>query len=413
MSASRFIAQRLSSSKGHDDNHSRISNILAMVSVSLSIAVMIVAIAVVAGFKTQIRGKLTGFMGSTMLVQPGQGPVNESYPFADTLSYRDLITGLKGVESISGVAYTSGILKTESNIEGLMFKGVDSLYNMSFFEDCLSEGELPQYNGRISSDIMISATTAAKLGLEVGSQVVAYFTGDDVKVRKFKVSAIYNTGLEDIDSHFAVADIRQIRRINGWTPHEVSTIEIRSTNKADISALRDKVEEIEFCYSSDDDAALFVTGVKEIYSSLFDWLNLLDLNVLLIMILMIAVAGFNMIAAVLIILFENISAIGLLKSLGMNNKEVGKVFQYRAGTIVGKGLIFGNLLGLAICIVQSTTHLFKLDEANYFVDSVPIALNAWHIILLNIVAAALIMLITALATRYVSKISPDKTMRVD
>ena len=413
MGASRFIAQRLSSSKGHDDNHSRISNILAMVSVSLSIAVMIVAIAVVGGFKSSIRGKLSGFMGSTMLVQPGQGPVNEFYPFADTLSYRQRLLNVRGVESLSGVAYTSGLLKTSSDIEGLLFKGVDSLYNMSFFEDCIVSGEIPSYGGRISSDIMISSHTASKLGLEAGSSIVAYFTGDDVKVRKFTVAAIYNTGLEDIDSHFALADIRQIRRLNGWGPHEVSSVEIRSTSKVNPEILKDKVEEIEFAYASEDDTPLFVTGVREVYSSLFDWLNLLDLNVLLIMILMIAVAGFNMIAAVLIILFENISAIGLLKSLGMNNREVGKVFQYRAGVIVGKGLLAGNAFGLLLCIVQKATRVFKLDPANYFVDSVPVSLNVWHLILLNAVSAALIMLITALATRYVSKISPDRTLKVD
>ncbi|MCR5709255.1 MAG: ABC transporter permease [Bacteroidales bacterium] len=410
MSAGSFIAARLS--KG-DGRLSRTSNTLAWVSVALSIAIMIIAIAVVAGFKREIRDRATGFMGSVMLVQPGQSPVNELYPFSENLSYRGSMDSLPGVAGVSGVAWRSGLIKTEGDIDGLYFKGVDSLYDNSFFKACLVEGELPDYHGRISNDIMLSRTTASRLGFSVGDDVVTYFIGDEVKVRKFRLCGIFEAGLEDIDTKMAVADRRQIQRLNGWTSDQVSSIEIRLARDASIDRMTDLVEDHIFLKMGDDDRALFVTNVKKLYGHLFDWLALLDLNVLMILALMVIVAGFNMISAVLIILFEKISTIGLLKSLGMTTREVSRVFLLQSATIVGKGMLWGNVFALAVCLVQKYTQVFKLDPASYFVNAVPIELRAGQIVLLDVAAAVLIMAIVSLSTRFISRISPDKTMRVE
>ena len=410
MSASRFIASKLSDG---DDRQSRTSNTIAWVSVCLSVAIMIIALAVVAGFKREIRDRATGFMGSVMLVQPGQSPLNELYPFSENLSYREKILAESGVTGFSGVAWRSGLIKTDDNIDGLYFKGVDSLYDFSFFRHCLVEGELPDYHGRISNDILLSRTTTAKLGFSVGDDVVVYFIGDEVKVRKFKLCGIYDAQLEEIDSQMAVADRRHVQRLNGWAGDEVSAIEIRTAPGTSVEKMSARVEELVFLNAQEDDHALFVTNVKALYGHLFDWLALLDSNVLMILALMIVVAGFNMISAILIILFEKISTIGLLKALGMTSREVSKVFLLRAGALAGKGMLWGNVVGIGLCLIQQFTHIIKLDPASYFVDSVPIRLSLPQLLLLNLIAAILIMAIVTLSTRFISRVSPDRTMRVE
>ncbi len=410
MRAERFIAAKLSDGDGR---LSRTSNTIAWVSVGLSVAIMIIAIAVVAGFKSEIRARATGFMGSVMLVQPGQSPINELYPFSENLSYREKLASTPGVTGVAGVAWRSGLIKTDENIDGLYFKGVDSLYDFSFFTSCLVEGNLPDYHGRISNDVLLSRTTASKLGFHVGDDVVVYFIGDEVKVRKFRLCGLYDAGLEEIDTKMAVADRRHVQRLNGWASDEVSSIEIRIDGNTSIEAMNDRVEEVLFTSMQEDDRALFVTNVKKLYGHLFDWLSLLDFNVLMILLLMVAVAGFNMISAILIILFEKISTIGLFKALGMTSREVSRVFLLRAGALVGKGMLWGNILGIGLCLIQKHTRIIKLDPVNYFVSAVPIRLSFGEILLLNLVAAFLIMAIISLSSRFISRISPDRTMRVE
>jgi len=410
---SRFIAGRLARSKGESDLQSRISNRIAWISVCLSVAIMIMAISIVDGFKSELRSRISGFMGSAMFVTPGQTPLNEQYPFPDTLSYISKIFEIEGVKSVSSVAYKSGLLKTDSEIEGLFFKGVDSLYDFSLFKECIVDGNLPQFNGKISNDIMISGHTASRLGYNVGDQAIVYFIGEnDVKVRKFNVAAIFEAGFEDIDSRFAVADIRQIRRLNSWGKAMVSTLEVRTEPSVSIDFVSDRLTELEYDSSSESDPALFITNIKEVYGAIFDWLKLLDLNVLMVLVLMIVVAGFNMLSAVLIILCENISTIGLLKALGMTSREVGKVFLLRSWSIVGKGIVLGNILGIALCIIQKATHLVKLEKADYFVESVPIDINIMTIVLLDLISSVLIMLLISISTRFISKISPCQSIKL-
>lgn len=410
MRASRFIASKLSDGNGR---LSRTSNTIAWVSVCLSVAIMIIALAVVAGFKAEIRDRATGFMGSVMLVQPGQSPLNEQYPFSERLSCLERIAEVPGVRGVSAVAWRSGLIKTEENIDGLYFKGVDSLYDFSFFSTCLVEGSLPDYRGRISNDILLSRTTASKLGFGVGDDVVVYFIGDQVKVRKFRLCGLYDAGLEEVDAKMAVADRRHVQRLNGWESDGVSSIEVRTASDVSVETVADRVEEILFTTMREDDPALFVTHVKKLYGHLFDWLSLLDFNVLMILTLMIVVAGFNMISALLIILFEKISTIGLLKALGMTSREVSHVFLLRAGMLMGKGMLWGNVAGIVLCLLQQRTRLIRLDPASYFVSSVPIRLSFGDILLLDIAAAFLMMAIISLSTRFISRVSPERTMRVE
>lgn len=391
----------------------RVVNGIAWISVSLSVAIMIVAISVVDGFRREISAKATGFMGAVVLTVPGQSPVNDLCPESGNISYRDDILALECVESVDGVVYKSGMIKSDDEIYGLYFKGVDSTYNFSFFENCLYDGQVPDFKGRISDEIMISKRTAEAMKYKVGDDVVAYFVEQDVKVRKFKVAAIFDAQLEDIDKTMAIIDIRQARRLYGWDKDAVSSIEVRLAENADIDYSYLQVSDLVSEKMTDDDPSYFVMNIRQIFGNLFDWLALLDLNVLMILVLMMIVAGFNMISAVLIILFEKISMIGLLKALGMNNKDVCKVFMLKSFKIVGKGIVLGDIVGIAVCAIQYFTHFIKLNPENYFVKFVPIDFNFLKIAALDVISAAVIMAIISVSALFISKISPARTMRVE
>lgn len=371
---------------------------------------MIVAVAVVDGFKSEIRAKATGFMGSVVMTVPGETSLNETTPFSCNLSYRNALDSLDFVESVSGVAYRSGMVKGETDIAGLYFKGVDSLYDFSFFEKSLVEGELPCFSGRIDSDILISRRLADQLDFKVGDKVPSFFVGEELKARSFVVCGIFDAQLEDIDKSFAVIDLRQVQRVAGWEKDQVSNVEVRIAPDKDIELARDEVAEIEYTRSGEGDQPLFCHSIKSIYANLFDWLALLDLNVVMILVLMMAVAGFNMISAILIILFRKTSMIGLLKSLGMSDGAVSGVFLRVAAQIVGRGLLIGNVMALTICLLQKYTHLMRLDPANYFVSYVPISLDFAKILLLDVISAVVIILFLTLTSIFVSRVSPARTM---
>ncbi len=408
-----FIARRIGTQGSDQGRMGIISNHIGCISVAVSIIIMIVAVAIVAGFKSEIRSKATGFMGSVTLVAPGESPINELYPLSDSFSYRNIILDQKYVKSVDGVAYCSGMIKSEDDINGLYFKGVDSLYNLSFFEDCLYEGAVPDYSGRISNDVLISRRLASRIGCSAGDDLVTYFIKDEVKVRKFRICGLYDAQLEDLDMTLAIVDKRHAQRINGWDKNQVSSFEIAIDPKTDIKQANAEIEEILYLHSTDEDDAMFTMPLTRILSNLFDWLALLDLNMLMVLFLMMVVAGFNMISAILIILFEKISMIGLLKSLGMRNKGIRHIFLLKAGSIVGKGMLWGNIIGLLLCFLQWKFRIIKLNPINYFVSYVPIKITFVDILLLNLISAIVIMLIISMSTLFISRVSPDKTMRVN
>lgn len=366
---------------------------------------------VVDGFKSEIRQRTTGFMGSVVLCAPGQSPLNQSAPFSENLSYRGALDSISGCTSVSGVAYRSGMVKGGDDFAGICFKGVDSLYDFSFFRDVLVEGSLPEFGGRIGYDILISKTVASRLGLKVSDKVKAYFAGGSLKMRSFRVCGIFEAALEDIDKNFALVDIRHIRRLNGWTEGEVSSIELRFDEGTDPDRAADAVEEVEYRNSGEGDRPLFAFSIKRIYANLFDWLAVLDLNVVMILTLMILVAGFNMISALLIILFGKMKMIGLLKAMGMTDRRVSGVFLRLAARVVGKGMLWGNVLSIGICLIEKWTHFFKLDPANYFVSYVPVRFDLANIAILEAVAAAAIMLILCSSSVFIAKISPATTLK--
>jgi len=394
---------------------------IATISVALSILVVIISISVSEGFKREIGKKAAGFSGEIILTVPGQEITTYTYSLNTDLSYLDEIRALKEVKSIESVVYSAGMAKTDDHVSGALFKGVGEDYSLDFFAPFLTEGRLPGFAGspdKPSNEILISKRMALQMGYSCGDPMIAYFIGEEnIKVRKFTITGIYDIQLENIDEVLVICDIRQTRRLNGWSSSEASCIEIglggdgTSASISEREHVLSEIDDIIMKSDNDEDSSTIPRLIDEIYPNLFDWLELLNMNVLIILILMIAVAGFNMISGLLIILFRNMSMIGIMKALGMRTSDVCRIFLYKAGIIVIRGLMAGDLTALTLLLLQNRFHIMKLDPANYFVDHVPVYLGWETFIILNIASFVVMMLIMTIPCRFISGISPDKTIK--
>ena len=423
MNLNVLIAHRIGKKAAKNGKLSRISNIIASVSVGLSIAIMIIAIAIASGFRNEIWEKASGFSGDITLQAPGVDITNHQYPIK-VLSYSEEIASLPFIESLQGVSYRTGTIKTQDQIEGVLFKGVGDDYNFDFYQKHLIEGHLPDYtpkqdsSGRTlppSNDIMISKRLARMLNFKCGDKVSAYFIDEDVTLRRFTICAIFDAQLDELDKSLVIADERHISRLNRWEEGEISGYEIilKDKYRQKGNKILDEIDRTIFLHSKEDDPSIVATTLDERYYILFDWLHLLDLNVVIILTLMVAVAGFNMVSGLLIILFERISQIGLFKALGMRTKNIIKIFLYRAASIVLTGLVPGNIVAVLFCLLEKHFKFITLDPTSYFVNHVPVKTDAATIILLNVTAFALIMLIMLIPCRMISKISPSKSLKIE
>lgn len=403
MNLNLYIAKKIKTSS---------SNTIACASVAISILVMFMAMVISDGFKREIKDTSVGFSGEVFLLSPGQDITNQLYPISGRPSYIDKIHSLKGIESVNDVAYTSGMLKSDESVQGIMFKGVDSTYSLDFFEKYLVEGTLPDFSGKSASNqILISERLASLMNYKCGDKITAYFVGESVRVRRFTISGLYNVRLDEMDKTLAIVDIRQTRRLNGWESDQVSNIEIKLAAGANADKICREIEEIILDRPWDDDSVI-ASQIRYIYPHIFDWLDLLNMNVLIILILMIVVAGFNMISGLLIILFEKTSMIGLLKALGMKTRDICRVFIYRGSFIVIKGMVIGNVIAITLSILQGVCHIIPLDPANYFVDHVPVYVNVPKIVILNVASFALMILIMIIPSFFIARVQPEKTIKV-
>lgn len=410
-----FIAKKFTYKSAPKGQLSRISNVIATVSVAISVAVIMVAIAVANGFRVQIRETASGFGGDITLSAPGTDVVNHLYP-VKTPDYIAELERMPQIESVGGVVYRSGILKSAEHIQGALFKGVDSCYNRAFFAEHLICGSLPDYSAdTLSSDILISETLSDALGYGLNDKVFAYFVGEEVTFRIFNVCGIYNAVLEELDSKLIIADMEMIRNVNGWGKDMLSGYEIilkrKYKNETALTAFQ--IENLILDSTPEEEPyTLLPSTVEERFYVLYDWLRLLDVNVLILLALMIAVAGFNMVSGLLIILFERISQIGLLKAVGMKNSNIAKIFLYRASFTVLKGFLAGNLIALAFCFLEWKFEFIPLDAENYFVSHVPVSLEWETVVVVNLAAFAAIMVILLVPCHLISRISPAKTLVV-
>ena len=387
MDVSFFIAKRI-----------RFKGKMAMVSISVSFLVMIIAVAVSSGFRHEIRDGISSVSGDVQLVSADMNWIGESSPVSRTPSWLDRIRSMPEVGEVSPAVYRAGILKSGDNIHGVIFRGTE------------------QDSSLAGLGISVPFSLASMLGISVGDELPAYFVGERVKVRKFTVKSLYDSMLPSDDEMLIRASLEDMQRVNGWSEDEVSAIELRlhpsSRSVAGMEEAAAEAGSIAMMYSSDDEPAVVAVSSVSRYPQLFDWLNLIDFNVLFILVLMTAVAGFNMISGLLIMLFENIPTIGVLKSLGMTDRAIAKIFLSASSSIVLKGMAAGNLLALAFCLVQGMTRVLKLDPTNYFVSFVPVHLDLPLILAADLAAYVIIMILLLIPSLFISGIDPAKTVRV-
>ena len=386
MDASFFIAGRL-----------RFKGNIAMICIAVSFLVMIIAVSVSSGFRHAIRSGLSDISGDIRITPPTLSVLDESLPIEADAAYRPYIEEVEGVSEIRPVVYKAGIVKSGDNIQGVLFKGMEN-------------------DGTVSLAVSVPKRLAEIAGLQTGDRMLTYFVGESVKARQFTVTSVYDALVEADDKLVVYADISDLQRVNGWNASEVSCLEILleddMRNESDIESANDRIGTLINAYSSDDEESVIASSSVSSYPQLFDWLSLIDFNVLLILILMTIVAGFNMISGLLIMLFENISTIGLLKSLGMTDRAISKVFLSSSAILVAKGMLAGNALAILFCIIQDTTKVLRLNPENYFVSFVPVKLDFGMILTADILAFVLIMLLLLIPCLFISKVDPADTVRV-
>lgn len=387
MDASLFISRRL-----------RFKGGIAMACIAISYLVMIIAVAVSSGFRNEIRRGVSSLSGDIQLTPPNLNVLDNSRPIERDASYLSYIKEVRGVKSVDPVIYRAGMIKQADNIHGVLFKGI--------------EGGVDS----VALSVSIPRRLAEISGLSTGDRMTSYFIGEKVRLRQFKVASVYDALVETDDRLVIYADLADLQRLEGWNDNQVSALEIHmddaGRNEASVWNATQEIGTIVNAYSSESEAPVVAVSSVSRYPQLFDWLDLIDFNVLFILILMTIVAGFNMISGLLIMLFENISTIGLLKALGMTDRAISKVFLSSAAVLVLKGMAIGNALGLVFCALQSTTHLLKLDPENYFVSFVPVNIDLGAVLLADAASFVVIMLLLLVPTLFISKVDPAQTVRV-
>jgi len=383
-----------------------------MFGIALSLAVMIVAVAIVTGFKQEISNKVTGFGAHIQILNRDSNISYETAPVPSGLESVLRIQEIEGIKNVQAFAIKAGIIKTGEEIHGAVLKGIDKSFDWSFIEEHLTEGELFHVSDTVrSNDVVLSRSTALLLNLGLGDRFTMYFIQDPPRARTFTISGISNTSLEQFDMLYIFADIKQVQRLNNWDKGEVSGYEVLIEKMENLSAMSRKVKEQVGLDFLEDDSRLRVETIREKNAQIFDWLKLQDMNVIVLVILMVVVAGFNMISGLLILILERTNMIGILKALGTSNVSVRKIFMYQSAYLTLVGLLWGNLFGLGICLAQKYLNLMPLDPASYYLDTVPINLNLSHILLLNLGTMLITFLFLLIPSMIIARISPDKSIR--
>ena len=387
MDASLFISRRL-----------RFKGGIAMASVAVSFLVMIIAVAVSSGFRNEIRNGLSSISGDIQLTPPNLNVLDSSRPIERDPAYLPYLEDVDGVKAVVPAIYRAGIVKLGDNIHGVLFKGIEGGV------DTLALG------------VSVPKRLAEIAGLSVGDKLTTYFIGEKVRLRQFNVVNVYEALIETDDKLIVYADITDLQRLESWGENQVSALEIlmdgSKRSEEQIWEVTQEVGAIVNAYSEDSEAPVVAVSSVSKYPQLFDWLNLIDFNVFFILLLMTVVAGFNMISGLLIMLFENISTIGLLKALGMTDRAISKVFLSSSAVLVLKGMAIGNALAFLFCIIQEKTHILKMNPENYFVSFVPVDVNVGAVIAADLISFTVILLLMLIPTIFISKVDPAQTVRV-
>ena len=406
MKATRFISSRIFSFS--KENLSSVVMKIAVVSIALGISIMLISISVIVGFKNQIKEKVVGFVSPIQIQVLNQNESIEETPFEYDSILKSRLD-LPYVKSIYETANKAGLVKTENEIHGVVLKGVGSDYNWNYIESNLVSGDVPEYvENERSNDVVISKIISDKMMLNAGDEVRIWFVGENMKTRgrKFFIKGIYETGLTECDERFIYCDIEQIRRLNGWEQNMVGHLEIELIDGVN------PAEANNFIYYTVP-TNLISYEAKNLYPQIYDWLELQDMNVVIIIVLMLMVAGITIISMLLIIVLERTSTIGILKSMGADNAFIRRIFLQRSQRILLIGMLLGNIFGVGLCMIQKYTEIIKLSPESYYLSSVPIEINWLYILLLNIGTFILWVLMMSIPTMIINNIKPSKSIRFE
>lgn len=412
----KFIADRLYSDDGETRGGTRPAVIIATVGVTLGLIVMIVSMAVTRGFRDQVSGKVKGFSQDIQVVSYESGIGDYELPVDCSQETLEELLASEYVTHAQRYAEKPGILKTDSSFNGFILKGVGEEYDSDFFRSCLVEGELPTFSDTASSgEILLPAKIADILRLGVGDRVDACFFQESIRARRLVVSGIYRTNFSEYDKMYALTDIYTIQRLNGWDSSQVSGVEIRASEDDEetvYSAYLDARNVFDKVASTTGRQYLIRT-TEMLNAGLFAWLDILNVNVGIILLLMIGIAGFTVISGLLILIFERTSTIGTLKALGASDMSVRNIFLILSARIVGRGMVIGNVIGITFCLLQQKFHLIPLNPENYYLDSVPCELGVGWLILLNVAVFLLSVLMLVGPSAVISRVEPSRSIRFD
>jgi len=390
---------------------------VATLGIILGMVVMILSLAIGFGFKKEIRQKIIGFGSHIRIMNYDYNQSYETNPISPDPALFDALENIKEIKHIQRVATKAGMIKTDDAIQGIVLKGVGEDFDWSFFKNIMVSGDTLAISDSVRNNgILISRKLSQMLHLSTGDDLRMYFLQKGAiapRGRKFVINGIFDSNLTEFDKLYAIVDIKQVQKLNNWNKDQISGLEIQIDDFKNLEKTALEVSSVASSFIDKDGTMLRTRTIIDLQPQIFGWLDLLDMNVLVILVLIMIVAGFNMVSGLMILILERTNMIGILKALGIQNKSLRKIFLYLATFIVGRGLLWGNFLGVTFCLVQKYTGIIKLDPENYYLETVPIHITFWHLLILNI-ATVLVTGLMMLGPSYLaSKISPVKAIRFD
>ena len=423
-----FVARRFFSNVGSEQRRaSHLTTTIATTGVAIGLIVMLLSVGIILGFKQEITKKVEGFGSHIEILDVSSLAAPDAYPVH---SDAQLINSLKRIPEVRGVAPIAqkmGILKTKNDYMGITLKGIPADYDTTFLANSLVEGRLPKRSAAegavatpedgvtssASNEILLSRRQADELNLKVGDRVFAYFFEETIKMRRFKVCGIYQSNMAIFDKTFVITDLNTVRKLNHWEGDEATVIEVRLKGMHAIDQTLPQVERL--CSQLNDEVshARKAFSIVDHYASIFSWLQLLDFNMMVILVLMLCVSGFTMVSGLFILILERTQTIGVLKAMGATNTKIRNVFLYFSGFIIVRGLLIGDVVAIGLLLIQQKYGLIHLDPANYYVETVPVEINLWAIVLVNVGTLVLTTLALVLPSYMVSRIQPSKAIKFE
>jgi len=405
-----FLAKRIITGKQHKSSISSSIIKIAITAIALGIIIMLISIASVVGLQKKIKEKISGFNGHIQIAnfEDNNSQITVT-PISIEQDFYPNFKSVDGIQNIQSFATKAGIIRTETDFEGVIYKGVNTDYNWSFFKLYLTEGDLLKITDERNDNVLISKLTADRLGLQLMDKFNLFFMKENGKapnLRIFTVAGIYNSGFKDFDENYVIGDIKHVQRLNKWKPEQIGGFEVLLD---DFDKLEEKGAEIYQQVGS----TLNAQTISEKHEAIFEWLKLLNTNIIVIIVIMVLISGINMITALLVLILERTQMIGILKSLGSSNWSIRKVFLYNAAYLIAKGMFWGNIIGIGLLLAQKYFGFIQLNPENYYVSEAPVYISVGYVLLLNLGTLILCLLMLLIPSYLVSKISPVKAIKFD